>query len=364
MDAVSGRDLFQGRHSLTYDDLIVLPGRIDFAPDDVSLRTRITREIAINSPIIASPMDTVTEADMAIQLALLGGMGFIHSNCSIADQAHQVRRVKRFENGFITDPIVLGPTNVIRDVDRIRETHGFSGIPVTDSGDLSGSLIGIVTNRDIDLERNRDIPLSEVMTRELVTAPEGISLADANRILKESKRGKLPIIDRNGRLVSLVSRTDLIKNRDFPDSSKSNQKQLMVGAAVSTRPEDRERIEAHQTALVRIGKRSKSREAKLIELEILRTQRAEIEAVVSSLDAWDDDADPRAWREMFSELTGLKGEPKWRRLFSLFEPSIEVGLDGAVEIQAALPGRDALSIVLDSDGEPIIGPRPGVQLSR
>ncbi len=125
-------------------------------------------------------------------------------------------------------------------------------------------------------------------------------------------------------------------------------------------PEYRECIEAHQTALVRIGKRSKSREAKLIELEILRTQRAEIEAVVSSLDAWDDDADPRAWREMFSELTGLKGEPKWRRLFSLFEPSIEVGLDGDVEIRATLPGRDSLRIVLDGDGEL----RNSVQFSR
>ncbi len=244
MDGMTGRELFQSRQSLTYDDIIILPGHIDFAAQAVSLRTKLTREITLNTPLTSSPMDTVTEAEMAIQLALLGGLGFIHYNNTPEEQAAIVRRVKRFENGFITDPIVLGPHHKIRDVDAIRAAHGFSGIPITETGDLQGKLIGIVTNRDTDLEQNREIPLREVMTTALVTAPEGISLREANQILKESKKGKLPIVDRRGYLVSLVSRTDLLKNRDYPEASKSNQKQLMVGAALSTRPEDRERLEA------------------------------------------------------------------------------------------------------------------------
>ncbi len=248
-DGVTAGELFAARQSLTYDDIIVLPRHIDFGPNEVSLRSKLTREIELSAPVTSSPMDTVTESEMAIHLALLGGLGFIHYNNSIEEQAAQVRRVKRFENGFITDPIVLGPSHRIRDIDRIREAHGFSGVPITESGDLTGKLIGIVTNRDIDFETDRELPLKQVMTTRLVTAPQGISLAEANRILKESKRGKLPIVDREGRLVSLVSRTDLLKNRDYPESSKNKLKQLRVGAAVSTRPEDRERV----AALVQAG---------------------------------------------------------------------------------------------------------------
>lgn len=244
MDGVTGRELFQASRSLTYDDIILLPGHISFGPGEVSLRTRLTREIELNTPLTSSPMDTVTESDMAIFLGLLGGIGFIHYNNSIEEQAAHVRKVKRFENGFITDPIVLSPSHTIRDIDEIRHTQGFSGIPITDTGDLGGRLVGMVTSRDVDFEANRELPLSQVMTTELVTAPQGISLADANRVLKESKRGKLPIIDGEGRLVSLVSRTDLKKNRDYPEATKSTDDQLMAGAAVSTKDEDRERLDA------------------------------------------------------------------------------------------------------------------------
>ena len=230
MDGVSGRELFKARQSLTYNDIIVLPGHIDFGTHDVSLRTRLTREIELNAPLTSSPMDTVTESDMAISLALIGGLGFIHYNNSIEDQVAEVRKVKRFENGFITDPIVLGPENTLHDVDNLKEKHGFSGVPITEDGVLGGRLIGIVTNRDIDFESNRDIVLKEVMTTQLVTAHQGVSLTEANRILKDSKKGKLPIVDANGGLVSLVCRTDLKKNRDFPGASKNKKKQLMVGA--------------------------------------------------------------------------------------------------------------------------------------
>ncbi|MBI4583957.1 MAG: IMP dehydrogenase [Planctomycetes bacterium] len=243
-DGETAAQLFGRKEGLTYNDFIILPGQISFGADQVDLSTRITRRIALKAPICSSPMDTVTESSMAIALALCGGIGIIHYNNTVEEQVREVRKVKRFENGFITDPRVLSPDHTIRDVDRIRETEGFSGIPITEDGTTRSRLIGIVTNRDIDFEPNRDQPLREVMTTRLITAPEGISLREANQMLKESKKGKLPIIDREGRLVSLVSRTDLKKNRDYPDATKNEKKQLRVGAAISTRNEDRERLAA------------------------------------------------------------------------------------------------------------------------
>src|SRR5262245_53027835 len=242
VDGETARSLFERGEGLTYNDFIILPGRISFSLEEVDLSTQITQRIRLRNPIASSPMDTVTEAKMAIHLALLGGIGFIHYNNTIEEQFNEVRKVKRFENGFISEPRVLGPQNTIRDIDRIRENEGFSGIPITEDGTLRGRLIGIVTNRDIDFEANRDRPLREVMVTNLITARVGISLVEANRILKESKKGKLPIVDDAGRLVSLVSRTDLKKNRDFPEASKDEAKQLRVGAAVSTKEADRERM--------------------------------------------------------------------------------------------------------------------------
>ena len=241
---MSARELFQCHSSLTYDDLVILPGFIDFGIQDVQLQTRLTREIEIASPLCSSPMDTVTESEMAVSLALLGGIGFVHYNNTIEQQAAMVRRVKRFENGFITEPMVLSPDHCLADVDEIRQRHGFSGIPVTQDGTLNSKLVGIVANRDIDFEQDRSIQLRNVMTVDLVTAPKGVTLKEANRLLRESKKGKLPIVDENGFLAALVSRTDIKKNRDFPDASKSSDKQLMAGAAISTRQEDRERLDA------------------------------------------------------------------------------------------------------------------------
>ncbi len=243
-DGMNARELFKSHNSLTYDDLIILPGYIDFGVQEVSLQTRITRDIELSAPLCSSPMDTVTESEMAVQLALLGGIGFIHYNNTIEQQARMVRRVKRYENGFITEPVVLSPTHCISDVDEIRSKNGFSGIPITEDGTLDSKLVGIVTNRDVDFEQDRSTLLGEMMTTDLITAPKGVTLGDANRMLRDSKRGKLPIIDENGRLTALVSRTDIMKNREFPDASKSIDKQLMVGAALSTRPEDRDRLDA------------------------------------------------------------------------------------------------------------------------
>lgn len=246
MDRANGVDaagLFE-EGGLTYDDYIMLPGYIQCALADISLDTRLTRGLALKTPLVSSPMDTVTESRMAIHMALLGGIGIIHYNNTIEEQVEGIRKTKRFENGFIADPVVLSPGHRIRDVDAIKAQYGFGGIPITDDGTPRGKLVGIVTGRDIDFEPDRTRPLREVMTTDLVTAPVGVTLAEGNRILRESKKGKLPIVDKEGRLVCLMSRTDLRKNQDFPLASKDAAKQLLVGAAVGTRTEDRDRLDA------------------------------------------------------------------------------------------------------------------------
>ncbi len=241
-NGLDAKTFFERIEGITYNDFILLPGHIDFALNEINLETNLTRNIKSKMPVVSSPMDTVTESRMAISLALSGGIGIIHYNNTIEEQAREVRRVKRFENGFITEPVVLSPNHTIKDVDMLKEMYGFSGIPITEDGTLDSRLVGIVTKRDTDFEDDRNKRLKDVMTTQLVTAPAGISLAEGNRILKESKKGKLPLIDKQGRLVSLMSRTDLLKNIDFPYASKNKDKQLIVGAALSTREEDKERL--------------------------------------------------------------------------------------------------------------------------
>ncbi|HPQ53506.1 MAG TPA: IMP dehydrogenase [Spirochaetota bacterium] len=242
-DGYSAEELFISSQGLAYNDFIILPGYIDFAPDDVSLEANLTRNITLKRPLVSSPMDTVTESSMAIALALMGGIGIIHYNNTIEEQANEVRRVKRFENGFINDPIVLSPDHLIRHVDEIKERYGFSGIPITIDGKQGSRLVGIVTNRDVDFETNRERRISEVMSTDLQTAKEGIHLKEANEILKKSKKGKLPIVDDNGNLVSLMCRNDLLKNREYPNASKNSHKQLMVGASLSTQDEAKDRLD-------------------------------------------------------------------------------------------------------------------------
>ena len=167
----------------------------------------------------------------------------------VEQQAAEVRKVKRFENGFIVDPITLSPEHTIRDVDRIKAERGCSGIPITVDGTLGSRLVGIVTNRDTDFLSNRDAKLKDVMSTDLVVAKEGCTLAQANMILRESKRGKLPIVNEKYELVALISRTDMRKNRDFPNATKDDKKQLLAAAAIGTRPKDKTRA----AALVKAG---------------------------------------------------------------------------------------------------------------
>ncbi|WFD27365.1 IMP dehydrogenase [Malassezia nana] len=244
-DGLSVEELIDSRAhgGLTYNDFLVLPGYINFPASKVDLRTRVTKNIVLNTPFLSSPMDTVTEVNMAISLALMGGMGVIHNNMSPQEQASMVRKVKMFENGFITEPIVLTPNETVGDVLEIKDRLGFAGIPITESGQLKSKLVGIVTARDVQF-RDASTRLANVMTTDLITAPVGVSLEEANRILRDSKKGKLPIIDPQGNLVALLARSDLLKNQDYPLASKRPEsKQLYCAAAIGTRPHDRERLD-------------------------------------------------------------------------------------------------------------------------
>ncbi|KAI9464886.1 IMP dehydrogenase/GMP reductase [Boletus coccyginus] len=244
-DGLSVQELMdsQVQGGLTYNDFLMLPGKIDFPASDVITETKVTRNVVLKTPFLSSPMDTVTESEMAISLALLGGIGVIHHNQSPSSQAAMVRAVKRHENGFITDPVVFSPNRTIADVLDIKARLGFCGIPITDTGSVGGKLVGIVTSRDVQFE-SPSTPLHEIMTISLVTARQGVTLEEANIILRSSKKGKLPIVDDQGRLISLLARSDLLKNQNYPLASKNPQsKQLYAAAAVGTRPSDRDRLQ-------------------------------------------------------------------------------------------------------------------------
>ncbi|KAH7121106.1 inosine-5'-monophosphate dehydrogenase-like protein [Dendryphion nanum] len=245
-DGISVQDLIDSKRNggLTYNDFLMLPGYIGFPASDVTLDTPVTKRITLKTPFVSSPMDTVTEHNMAIHMALLGGLGVIHHNCSPDEQAEMVRKVKRFENGFILDPVVISPQTTVAEAKALKEKWGFGGFPVTEKGTLRSKLVGIITPRDVQFHDNDDDPVTTVMTSDLITARTGIDLKEANGILSKSKKGKLPIVDENGNLIALLSRSDLMKNLNYPLASKlPHSKQLICAAAIGTRLEDKTRLQ-------------------------------------------------------------------------------------------------------------------------
>ncbi|WP_310964977.1 IMP dehydrogenase [Nocardioides terrisoli] len=218
---------------LTYDDVLLLPGESDLAPSDIDTTTRLTREIEIRVPLISAAMDTVTESRMAIAMARQGGLGVLHRNLSIEDQAYQVDLVKRTQTGLIPNPVTIGPDATLEELDHLAGEYRISGFPVVDP---DNRLIGIITNRDLRFTPVAEwatTKVDEVMTpMPLITAPVGISHEDATVLLRQHKRERLPIIDGDGRLAGLITVKDFVKSEQFPLASKDENGRLMVGAAI------------------------------------------------------------------------------------------------------------------------------------
>jgi IMP dehydrogenase len=228
--------------ALSFDDVLLLPNHSEVLPDQVDVSTTLVGNIRLRIPIVSSPMDTVTESRMAIALAREGGVGVIHRNMPIEKQALEVDRVKRSEHGVIWDPIYLSPNHTVRDALELMERYHISGVPITDE---AGYLVGILTNRDIRFETNFDRLIHEVMTSEnLITAPVGTSLEEAEKILQRHKIEKLPIVDEQGKLRGLITIKDLLKIRQHPNATKDDRGRLVVGAAVGPMRQPVERARA------------------------------------------------------------------------------------------------------------------------
>src|SRR5437867_3653128 len=227
------RIVYQG---ITFDDVLLEPAYSEVVPRDVEVRTQLTRNIRINLPIVSSPMDTVTESDLAIALAQEGGIGIIHKNMSVADQTREVEKVKRSENGIITDPVTLPPDETVGSAKRLMEQQKISGVPIT----VNGFLKGILTRRDLRFLTDANQRLSEVMTRDnLVTAPEHTTLEEAERILTENKVEKLLLVDEKYKLRGLITIRDIDKMSAFPSACKDQRGRLRAGAAIGVHDYER-----------------------------------------------------------------------------------------------------------------------------
>ncbi|BAD70255.1 inosine-5'-monophosphate dehydrogenase [Thermus thermophilus] len=235
-----GKILYEG---LTFDDVLLLPDYSEVLPKEVSVRTRLTKRLFLNIPILSAAMDTVTEAEMAIAMAREGGLGVIHKNLSIEAQAAMVRKVKRSEAGMIQDPVTLPPTATLEDAERLMREYRIGGLPVVD---VYGRLLGLVTNRDLRFERDLKRPVTEVMTpvERLVTARPGTTLEEAEELLRRHKVEKLPLVDESGRLKGLITLKDIVKRRQYPNAVKDAQGRLLVGAAVGASKDLPERAQA------------------------------------------------------------------------------------------------------------------------
>ncbi len=230
-----------GKQGLTFDDVLLIPAHSNVLPRDVDVRTHLTKNITLNIPIMSAGMDTVTEAEMAIAMAREGGIGVIHKNMSIDEQAREVKLVKRSEHGIIVDPIYLAPDNTLCDADELMNKYHISGVPVTENG----KLVGIITNRDMRFETDLSRPISEIMTSDgLVTAPENTTLEEAKKILQAHRIEKLPLVDKEGHLKGLITIRDIEKMRKFPNSNKDEDGRLRVAAAIGVTQDVEDRVEA------------------------------------------------------------------------------------------------------------------------
>src|ERR1043165_3081012 len=239
----SSKFLFE---ALTYDDVLLVPAYSDVLPRTTDTSGFLTKKIKLNIPIISAAMDTVTESNLAIGMALEGGIGFIHEKMSIEEQAEHVRKVKRSQSGMILDPITLQIKSTVRDAQKIMREYKIGGIPVVDG---NGKLVGIITNRDLRFQKDFSKPIEKIMTKEnLITAPEGITLEKAEVILQNYKIEKLPVVNKKGKLTGLVTYKDILKKKNKPKACKDEFGRLRVGAAVGVTPDILDRIDALKNA--------------------------------------------------------------------------------------------------------------------
>lgn len=239
----SSKFLFE---ALTYDDVLLVPAYSEVLPRETNTSSRLTAKIKLNIPIVSAAMDTVTEAELAIAIALEGGLGFIHKNMTIAQQAEHVRKVKRSQSGLILDPVTLSVNSTVQDAENIMREFKIGGIPVVDG---NGKLLGIITNRDLRFQKDLSVAVETIMTKEnLVTAPESITLDKAETILQKYKIEKLPIVNKKGKLTGLITFRDIQKKKNKPNACNDSFGRLRVGAAVGVTPDLLDRIEALKNA--------------------------------------------------------------------------------------------------------------------
>lgn len=228
--------------AITFDDVLLVPSYSEVLPNQVSLKSRLTDKITLNVPIVSAAMDTVTEAELAIALARVGGLGFIHKNMTIEEQAAQVNRVKRSENGMISDPVTLSKDHTLAEAKETMAKYKISGLPVVDAENI---LIGIITNRDVKYQENLDMKVEEIMTKEnLITSDKDTNLEKAKEILLKSRIEKLPIVDKNNKLVGLITIKDIDNQLEYPNANKDENGRLIVGAGVGVGEDTLDRIEA------------------------------------------------------------------------------------------------------------------------
>ncbi|MDI6871998.1 MAG: IMP dehydrogenase [Bacillota bacterium] len=227
---------------LTFDDVLLIPARSEILPQEVEVKTRLTRRISLNIPLASAAMDTVTDARMAIAMAREGGIGVIHKNFDLETQALEVDKVKRSESGIIVDPVFLHPEHSLRDALEMMERYHISGVPIVADG---GKLVGILTNRDLKFEENFDQPIGNVMTKEnLITAPVGTTLEEAKRILHQHRIEKLPLVDDHGNLKGLITIKDIEKAKKYPNAAKDEKGRLLAAAAVGVGLDRKDRVQA------------------------------------------------------------------------------------------------------------------------
>ncbi len=253
---------------LTFDDVLLLPAKSKTIPKDVNLKTRLTKSIALNCPLISAPMDTVTTAPLAIALAQEGGIGIIHKNLPLKIQAKEVEKVKRYSSGMIVDPITLNPTQTIRKALEIKQKYNISGIPITEGE----KLVGIITNRDLRFEKRTDLRIKELMTSEnLITAPIGTDIETAKGLLHKHRKEKLLLVDKGGKLAGLITVKDIERSIQYPLASKDSMGRLLVGAAIGVGQDRDERAKA----LVNAG----------VDILVIDTAHGHSEGVIKSVEA-------------------------------------------------------------------------------